>query len=67
MLNENESWISASEKLACETIMYFSDLVFIISGYISIPRHYMYKILSDKDRSNLCRPFQLEEIKSSLF
>lgn len=61
------SWSSASEKLANEAIKYFSNLFPSSQTINRFPDITCKKVLSDNAKRNLCKPFEIEEIKNALF
>lgn len=67
IFNDNGSWSSPSEKIAHEAINYFSELFLSSQATFQFPDITCKKIQSDNARNNLCKPFQLKEIKESIF
>lgn len=67
LINSNGQWISASEQLANEAINYFIDLFSSPQAITHFPSTMCKRILTNNARTNIYKPFELEEIKSAVF
>lgn len=59
-INSQGIWTSASEKLAQEAVIYFSDLFQLPQAYNQFPTITCKKVLSENAKTNLCKPFSME-------